>query len=68
MVEPKCPSCGIEGVEYIVSKDSKEKSRQGKSWFNIAHCSNCGHVYGIFSKHIMGPKAGPTLVVPDKKR
>lgn len=68
MAEPKCPSCGVVGLEYIVSGDSSEKSRQGKSWFNVAYCKNCGHVYGIFSKHIMGANAGPTLVVPERKR
>ena len=68
MAEPKCPQCSTEGIEHIVSKDSAEKSRQGKSWFNVAHCDQCGHIYGVFSKYIMGVNPGPTLVVPERKR
>lgn len=63
MAEPKCPACGIEGIKHIVASDSAEKSRDGKAWFNVAYCDSCGHVYGVFAKHVFGPKGGPQLVV-----
>lgn len=50
MVEPKCPDCKVKGLEYIVSSDSNEESKGGDPWFNIVHCSECGHVYGVFNK------------------
>lgn len=55
MQEPKCPSCSIQGTKYIVSKESEEQSRGGDAWFNIAHCSECGHVYGVFAKTTLSP-------------
>lgn len=55
MAEPKCPSCEAIGMQYIVSKDSNEQSKGGDTWFNIVHCSECGHVYGVFSKIVNGP-------------
>ncbi|MCX2584535.1 hypothetical protein [Pedobacter sp. MR22-3] len=36
---PKCSRCGIEGIEYISSKDSTEQSKGGDTWFNIAYCN-----------------------------
>ena len=66
MAEPKCPSCGITGFDYIVAAESSEKARDGKPWFNIAMCDQCGHVYGVFAKHVFGPKGGPQLVVRER--
>jgi uncharacterized Zn finger protein len=63
MAQPKCPDCSVEGAQHIVASDSEEKSRDGKPWFNVAYCDNCGHVYGVFTKHIFGPRGGPQLVV-----
>lgn len=34
------------------SKDREEKSKGGDPWFNIVCCDNCGHVYGVFAKHV----------------
>ena len=57
MAEPKCPKCNVEGGSYIISQDSEETSGSGIAWFNIAHCSECGHVYGIFAKTTNPPPA-----------
>lgn len=66
MSEPKCPDCGVAGIEKIISTPSKQQSRERKPWFNVAHCSECGHVYGIFTKHIFS-KGGPQLIVDNRK-
>jgi uncharacterized Zn finger protein len=55
MAEPKCPSCEVVGTSFIVSKDSDEESKGGDAWFNIVHCSECGHVYGVFAKTVLSP-------------
>ncbi len=53
MAEPKCPKCGAEGIDKIVSQDSVEKSEAGDERFNVAYCCACGHVYGVFAKHVI---------------
>lgn len=66
MAEPKCPSCSIEGMEHIVSKDSDEKARDNRAWFQVAFCDSCGHIYGVFAKHTMAHPTGnkgPQLVI-----
>lgn len=63
---PKCPDCGVAGTEFLVATDSAERSRDGKAWFNIVHCSRCGHVYGVIAKHVFGPRGGPQLVVRER--
>lgn len=55
MAEPKCPDCGVKGLEHIVSEDSDEKSESGTAWFNIAFCDECGHVYGVFNNYSLNP-------------
>lgn len=65
MAEPKCPGYDTTGIENVVSKPSEEKSRQNTPWFYVAHCDNCGHVYGIFTKHVFG-RSGPQLIVDSK--
>jgi len=62
MAAPKCPECDASGVEKIVSTPSNEKSRANAPWYYIAHCDECGHVYGIFTKHVFG-NSGPQLIV-----
>ncbi len=52
-VKPKCNSCGVEGIEHIISKKSKEESKGGDPWFNIVYCDKCGHIYGVFAKHVL---------------
>lgn len=66
MADPKCPDCGTSGIEKIVSMPSKERSKEQRAWFNVAHCSECGHVYGIFTKHVFG-RSGPQLIVEGRK-
>jgi hypothetical protein len=66
MADPKCPDCGESGIENIVSTPSKEQSRERRPWFYVAHCDNCGHVFGIFTKHVFG-KSGPQLIVEGRK-
>ena len=66
MADPRCPDCGESGIEKVVSTPSKEQSRERRPWFYVAHCDNCGHVYGIFTKHIFG-KSGPQLIVEGRK-
>ena len=65
MAEPVCPSCKISGIDKIVSKPSEEKSRENTPWYFVAFCENCGHVYGIFTKHVFG-RSGPQLIVDRK--
>ena len=48
MKEPKCPSCEITGVEYITHKINTEQISDDEKYFNIAYCTNCGHIYNIF--------------------
>lgn len=57
--EPKCPDCKIQGIRYIVSSDSEECSRGGDPWFNVVHCSECGHTYGVFAKIVKAPTPPP---------
>lgn len=59
MSDPKCPVCKIVGLNYIVSAPSDEESKGGDAWFNIAYCSECGHVYGVFAKIIKTPTFEP---------
>lgn len=65
MAEPKCPDCGAIGIDKIVSKPSKETSRENTPWFFVSYCQECGHVYGIFTKHVFG-RSGPQLIVDSK--
>lgn len=68
MAEPKCPQCNVEGIEHIVSKDSNERSRGNTAWFNVAYCNECGHIYGVFAKHVIGggKSSGVQFVLPEK--
>ncbi len=62
MADPRCPECAASGSDKIVSTASDEKSRDNAPWFFIAHCADCGHVYGVFTKHVFG-RSGPRLIV-----
>ena len=66
MAEPKCPDCGATGIDNITSKPSKALSRERQAWFHVAYCDECGHVYGIFTKHVFG-RGGPQLIVDSRK-
>jgi uncharacterized Zn finger protein len=64
MAEPTCPECHIVGTEYLVSKDSIERSRTGQPWFIIVHCNACGHVYDVLAKHVFAETSLGKLVLP----
>lgn len=53
MANPKCPECGVEGMEKIACQDSLEKSAVGDERFNVVYCVECGHVYGVLAKHVI---------------
>ncbi|WP_313469779.1 transcriptional regulator [Lysinibacillus sp.] len=57
MAEPKCPECGVVGLQNIVSEGSEEKSKGGDDWFDVVYCSECGHVYGVFNKISHSPSS-----------
>ena len=44
--DPKCPSCGIIGMDYITENPSNAQRKGGEPWFEIVACIKCGHVYG----------------------
>lgn len=66
MAEPKCPECGIEGIDHIVSRDSVEQSRSRQPWFLVVYCEGCGHVYGVIAKHVFSQGVTPRLVLPPR--
>jgi predicted nucleic acid-binding Zn-ribbon protein len=66
MAEPKCPECGIEGIQHITSQESAQKSRGGDAWFEVAYCTACGHIYGVFPKIIY--QATPPPAMPSTPR
>jgi uncharacterized Zn finger protein len=65
MAQPKCPACGVEGVEKVASTDSKERDGAGDPWFFVVYCDNCGHVYGVFAKMVHTSERGlPAIPTP----
>jgi len=65
MAEPKCPACGVQGIDHIRSAESRERSRARQPWFLIVHCDQCGHVYGVVAKHVFSETIPPRLVLPE---
>ncbi|MEM1262554.1 MAG: transcriptional regulator [Pseudomonadota bacterium] len=65
MSEPVCPACKTTGIDNTVSAPITEKARNGSAWFYVAHCAQCGYVYGVFAKHVFG-RTGPQLVIDSK--
>ncbi len=57
MAEPVCPSCSVTGMEHIVCRESEAQSKGGDPWFDVVHCDSCGHVYGVFAKHVLSHEA-----------
>lgn len=57
--EPKCPDCKIQGAKFITCCETDAQSRGGEPWFEVVHCSQCGHVYGVFAKIVHEPKRTP---------
>ena len=52
-VSPKCPGCGVAGIEHFVSKESTSRSRYREPWFFVIYCDQCGHVYNVIAKHVL---------------
>jgi len=50
--QPKCPECGLVGIDHIVSAPSRQDSKGGHAWFEVAYCDGCGHIYTVFAKHV----------------
>ncbi|MEQ8861058.1 MAG: hypothetical protein RIC56_20615 [Pseudomonadales bacterium] len=65
--EPKCPDCGVQGMNHIVSRESVERSRHRQPWFLVIHCNACGHVYDVIAKHVFSHSVPPRLVLPDHR-
>ena len=63
--EPTCPNCSAKGIEHIVSRDSKEKSRTKQPWFVVIYCDACGHIYNVLAKHVFSVPVAPKLVLPE---
>ncbi|WP_307941546.1 transcriptional regulator [Pseudomonas mosselii] len=63
MAQPKCPDCGITGIEHITCEESTVQSKGGDPWFEVAFCDACGHVYGVFAKIVKGPTP-PSFEMP----
>jgi hypothetical protein len=51
-MKPKCPECEAVGLEHIISEDAKEADDNLNPWFQVVFCNVCGHVYGVFPKHV----------------
>ena len=64
MAEPTCPNCHIAGIDNIVSRDSKEKSKTKQPWFVVIYCEGCGHVYNVLAKHVFSVPVTPKLSLP----
>ena len=64
MADPKCPSCEAKGLNKIVSQESNEKNGAGDAWFYVVHCSECGHVYGVFAKRVITGSSLPPMSMP----
>ena len=62
---PRCPDCGVSGVQHIVSTESVERSKTRQPWFVVVHCDQCGHVYDVLAKHVFSAPITPKLVLPD---
>lgn len=53
MADPKCPDCKTTGIGKIVSVPSTEvHNDEESSWYEVVHCAECGHVYGVFAKYV----------------
>lgn len=64
MAEPRCPACDASGMEHIVSKESRERSKTKQPWFLVVHCDQCGYVYGVLAKHTFSQPVTPKLTLP----
>ena len=63
-VKPRCPECGVLGVEHFVSKESRQRSRSNDPWFVVVYCDECGYVYNVLSKHVFA-QTSTKVVMPE---
>ena len=61
-IEPKCPDCGVSGVEHFASRESLQRSRTRDPWFFVVYCNKCGHVYNVVVKHVFSQTATRVVV------
>lgn len=50
--KPKCPECGVEGIEHFTIGDIGKGSPPGVPRFESIYCDGCGHVYQVFQNFI----------------
>ncbi len=62
--QPKCPDCGISGIEHMISRESTERARSREPWFVVVFCAHCGHVYEVLAKHVFSHRQQPRFVLP----
>jgi len=63
---PKCLSCGVEGIEHFLSKESNERAKNKTPWFIVIYCGQCGHVHQTLAKHVFTAGQSP-FVMPNLK-
>ena len=64
MQEPRCPDCGVTGIQHIISRESVERSRNRQPWFHVVLCDQCGHVYNVIAKQVFTYTSPPRFVLP----
>ena len=63
MTEPKCPSCGEVGEDYIVARFKKIDDPDPSGRMLVIFCSKCGYVYNAAaacSSSMTGPTVTPS--------
>ena len=63
--QPKCPVCGVVGIEHFKSTRSNQTSQAKEPWFFVIHCDQCGYVYNVLAKHIFTQNS-TRVVLSDK--
>lgn len=64
--QPRCPDCGVRGIEHIVSRESTERAKNRLPWFHVVFCEQCGHVYDVIAKHVFAVDA-PRFTLPSDR-
>lgn len=49
VAEPKCPSCHVQGLKFMTYSTKKEEYIHP---FMAIHCTECGHVHGVVTRHV----------------
>jgi hypothetical protein len=65
MAEPKCPSCGAQGLGKIALKETQRPAKDDKVCLTVVFCGDCGHIYGVFATASMTEEVYlPTMPTP----